>query len=246
MPLTAVEVVPYIQAFRQRIVVVVPRWDLAMVEENAMPGAPAQITQPGEIGQLAATDLRDMAPFLVQLLQAQVTTDHSLWWERVVSLTAARWRGEEEALRALSALAPRTIRSQLVAPHMLAAPLLFSVLESALKGACAAYVRQDGTVLQPWNVPWNLPAPRQYQVGGPRVSRVGHLLTLFRTHFASLDSRNALDACELQLRALEAQAIVLDARIDAWRNELIHGENLWTARNPVIAAVLGVLLLERA
>jgi hypothetical protein len=237
--LTVSAVDQYVQAFR-RVVGPALAWPNALLSENDTDRVTCQLMSDADIARLASNDARDLAPLLIRLLRGQVVTDHHLWMQRTLTLTAVAWPVQVDALLSLASLTPRPIRRQLYDPHLLTSALSYAVLESVLRTACSAFVQQDGRTVAQWTA-----SSRTYAVGD-RVNRVEHLLMLFRSQVANAVTRTAIDACETELTGLNGSPLVLNDQIGVWRNELLHGERMWTARTPVVNSVLGVVLLDRA
>lgn len=256
-PLTSNEVDAYAKAFRtsRTIVIAGVRWDGCVVERNVATGVYGRAVGP-QAPWTAATgaELRNAAPLLVRLLNAQVVDEHFWFLDSIhAAAEAAQRHPIRDELEALAAVLSRAPRSTSLDEHkwLIAAPLMFALTEHVLKVRCSAYVDRQGAVLQPWSISFGGKTKAYGPVGQKgaksQVNRLGHLLALGRSQVLSPAARAALDAIEAELASLEAVGTaqgVLDESLDRWRNELLHGEQLWTARGPVQLAVLGVLSLE--
>ncbi len=257
--LDATTVDNYVTAFKSAGVISfggAAQWDTHIVECNSAPPRFERSVRPDAAWEGASkADLLDVAPLLVRLLGAQVTDEHLRFLDaigtRVWSSPPRVQRNAIDAFEALRAVLTIDPRGSELCEHkwLIAAPLMFALTEHVLKVLSPAFVDLQGVPLQPWTVTVAGKQKSFAPGSGPKtVNRIGHLLALGRTQTLPTDARGALDAIEAELAQLEGIAPPLghlDSTLDRWRNELLHGQQLWTARGPVQLAVLCVLALDQ-
>jgi len=129
--------------------------------------------------------------------------------------------------------------------HHISAPLACAVLEGLLRRKNGNYVTKDGTIQNAFCVVDSNGNPRQFNKG-KLLSRIDDSLRLFDQVVVN-DRQRPCPALSLlvgEVASLYPQAGDVYDLIDSWRNDLVHGNQYWKDRVPVILNMICFLAID--
>lgn len=242
-----------------------------LYEDNDFGCEDLQVFRSGyRIEEFSQDELSQLAVLLTKSLRGQINADHKLFWawcsfvaiqfERGVRAFADRDWGE--AFRSLIDLAlagrrlgagPATLDVQrtslnYVNTHLLqvwmdkwliAAPLALAVLEGLLRRKNGGYVAKDGTVT------------KEFQLGN-RVWRINNRLNTLDDSLRLFEQNTVRDRGRpcTSLRSFKTEMLALYPGTDAydliysWRNDLMHGNQYWMDRVPIVLNLISLLVVD--
>lgn len=129
--------------------------------------------------------------------------------------------------------------------QMLGASHGFAVLEGLLRRKSQNYIGNDGIVLKPFQVTDPGVGSKTFEAGG-RLNRIRDGLRLFEE--VTTRDRNracpALQDLSTEIAALYPNTGDVFELVDSWRNELLHGQEYWTNRVPIILNLVCLLAID--
>ena len=128
--------------------------------------------------------------------------------------------------------------------HILPACYSFPFLERCIRFKCYKYVDEDGTVIKQFNIPRNGRSDRSYKIG-QRVSNISHELILLYNYVASPYLQNTLYKFLNELNE-DSWLRIPDPfnLIGDWRNNLLHGKNIWSSGWEIATYLICLILLS--
>jgi len=132
--------------------------------------------------------------------------------------------------------------------HIIGGPLSLSVLEGLLRRKSPSFVDSSGLVVSPFTVTESNNRSRRYGPG-TKLSRLNSIDDSFRL-FEQVTVANRTRACtglvEMKQEILALYGITNDVYdlIGSWRNNLLHGEQYWMDRLPIVLNMICLLVLD--
>jgi hypothetical protein len=123
-------------------------------------------------------------------------------------------------------------------------PLTFSVLEGLLRRKNSNYVNVNGSVTRPFNV--SKPSGGTTHYGhSKRLNRIKDSLRCFEENVVINRGRNCpyLGQFKNEFLGLYPSADVYET-IDDWRNNLLHGNEYWHYRSPILINLVCLLIID--
>lgn len=119
------------------------------------------------------------------------------------------------------------------------------MLEGTLRRKNSHYVATDGNICRDFNVVDSNQQTKTFHTGS-RLNRIDDSLRLFEQIVANTRGRpcSALGRLRNEISALIAVNADPYDLIDLWRNELVHGQEYWQNRTPVILNLICLLVID--
>ena len=161
------------------------------------------------------------------------------WKDRPAGPAALAW--EQQARSYVNHHAAATLNDKWV----LAGPAVFAALEGTLRRKNSRYVGTDGNVRIGFRVTDSNQRPKTYTTG-KKLNRIDDSLRLFDQIVASERGRpcTALRQLRNEISTLFTVATDPYDLIDSWRNELVHGQEYWQNRTPIILNLICLLVVD--
>ena len=128
--------------------------------------------------------------------------------------------------------------------HMLPACYAFPFLERCIRFKCPKYVKPDGAVIKDFDIPRYGRNDRLYRIS-EHISDISHELKLLYHHVASSNFQNILNRFmnevneDSWLRLPDPFNLIVE-----WRNELLHGQKIWSSGFDVSTYLICLILLS--
>jgi hypothetical protein len=219
-------------------------------------------------------ELSKLACLLTRELRAQICTDHKFFWTycafltnhlhgdvtifrdywqeafcRLVNLVLASTRHVGPSKDAENALQYVNIHLLEIRSDkwLIAAPLTLAVLEGLLRRKNKDYVNADGSVIKQFEVRNPQGKRTKYHVGD-RLNRIKDSLRCFEQLVTSSRKRDCpyLKETKTEFASLHPPTSGLDVYdlIYQWRNDLMHGNEYWSDRVPILLNVICLLVID--
>jgi len=219
-----------------------------------------------EIEDFNHDELSQLAILLTQGLRGQINRDHKIFWSWCAALpfvfqahTGVNLVDDDWVMsfcNLVNLLLTPVGRGNAVNEHLntvpmykwqLAGPHTYSVLEGLLRRKNKDYVQKDGKIIQTFTITNPLiPTGVETLYANTRLNRINKSLRCFEECVCNDRGR----AC-IYLPQIKAEIAILYPSnqdvyddIDIWRNELIHGEEYWQNRVPILTNLLCLLLID--
>jgi hypothetical protein len=131
--------------------------------------------------------------------------------------------------------------------HLVGGPLSLSVLEGLLRRKNRSYVDTSGLIIRQFAI---TDSGNQSQTYGPpttrkRLNRIDDSFRLFEQLTTADRSRACIGLAQMKQEILRLYnaADVYDL-VDSWRNELIHGNQYWMDRLPIVLNLACLLVID--
>jgi len=128
--------------------------------------------------------------------------------------------------------------------HLIAGPLAFAVLEGILRRKNSHYVNNDGIVHTPFTVVQ--PTGKRHSQAKGLLNRINISLRLFEQVVTENRGRpcSALKLMSDEIAGLYPGSIDAYDLVDLWRNDLVHGNQYWQNRVPIILNIICLLIID--
>jgi hypothetical protein len=225
-----------------------------------------------KLEDFAHAEMTRLVVLLTRSLRGQINSDHYFLWSWAAHLTvrfgqhgmlgSSDWQPTFEAyvnlLLSTAKLTPgpqsQVEQSEVLkhanyhalnaisTKHLAAGPLGFALLEGTLRRKCSNYVATDGEILKEFH----LPSRKDPHKVGKSLNRINQALELLEMKVATDRGRPVEELANFyaEVEKLYPSPPTVPDHIDSWRNDLLHGNTYWQVRNPIIANLLCLLVLD--
>ncbi len=129
--------------------------------------------------------------------------------------------------------------------HLIGAPLSLALLEGLLRRKNYSHVSVDGTVIQSFSVTLSNGKVQTYQSGN-HLNRINVEMRLFEQLTTANRGRQCLGLGSFtqEVSGLYPSPLHPFDLVDTWRNDLLHGNQYWQDRLPIVLNLICILVLD--